>query len=67
MAPCLGEVGFDHQNQVVLGPECLQMRTTEVLDVPTYWSFSESIWRDIRLDSFAQDVSNHIVPNRVSS
>ena len=67
MAPRPGEAAFDHQNQVVLGPERLQIRTTELLDVPSNPSFLDSIRRDIRLDSFAQDILNHIDPDRASS
>jgi hypothetical protein len=67
MTPNSGETTFNHQNQVVLGPERLQIRTIEVLDVPTNSSFLESIRRDIKLDSFAQNVLNHITPNQASS
>jgi hypothetical protein len=63
MTPRLGETAFDHQNQVILGPEYLQIRTTEVLDVPTNSSFLESIRKDIKLGCFAQDVLNHIAPD----
>jgi hypothetical protein len=67
MAPRPGEAAFDHQNQVILGPERLIIRTTEILDVPSNPSFLDSIQRDIGLDSFAQDVLNHIDPDRASS
>jgi hypothetical protein len=50
-----------------LGPERLQIRATELLDVPTNSSFLESIRRDILLDSFAQDVLNHRAPDQASS
>jgi hypothetical protein len=36
-------------------------------DVPSNPSFLDSIRRDIRLDSFAQDLVNHIDPDRASS
>jgi pyocin large subunit-like protein len=67
MAPCPSEVAFDHQNQVVLGPERLQICTTKVLDVPSNPSFLDSIRRDIKLESFAQDLLNHIDPDHASS
>jgi hypothetical protein len=39
MVPRPSETTFDHQNEVVLGHERLQIRETKLLDVPTNSSF----------------------------
>ena len=33
IAPCLGEVAFDRQKQLLSGPECLRLTTERVIDI----------------------------------
>ena len=67
MAPRSGDAAFDHQKQVILGPERLHIQTTKVLDAPNELCFLDCIWKAIRSDTFAQDLFNHIAPDPASS
>ena len=66
MAPCLGEPTFDHQKQILLGPDRLQVMVTNAFKTPTDSILISTIRTDLEADEFAQDVLNHIIPDRAS-
>ena len=66
MAPCLGEPTFDHQKQILLGPDRLQVMVVNAFKMPTDSMLISTIRTDLEADEFAQDVLNHIIPDRAS-
>jgi hypothetical protein len=66
LAPRPGEPAFDHQNQILLGPDRLRVMTTQVFKTPLDSSLLESIRTTINTDGFAQDILNHIIEGRAS-
>ena len=66
MAHCLGEPTFDHQKQILLGPDRLQVMAANAFKMPTYSMLISTIRTDLEADEFVQDVLNHIIPDRAS-
>jgi hypothetical protein len=66
LAPGPGDPAFDHQKQIILGPERLRLLATKVFETPRDSRLLDSIRTNIVLDQFAQDVLNHIIPDRGS-
>ena len=67
MVPCLGEPTFDHQKQILLGPDRLQVMATNAFKMPTDSFLISTIRTHLEtVDEFAQDVLNHIIPDRAS-
>ena len=64
LTPRPGEVTFDDQKYILLGPARLQ--PVEVSDMPIDSTILNSICQDLQIDLFAQEVLNHIDPNRAS-
>jgi hypothetical protein len=67
LAPQPGELTFDHQKQVVLGPNRLQLLAINASQAFEDSSLLDSIRADIISDEFAQDILNHIISDRASS
>ena len=67
LAPKPGEPAFDHQKQVLLGPNRLQLMVTKVPKILCDSSFLDCIRTSICSDDFAQDILDHIIPDRSSS
>ena len=64
LAPRPGEAAFDDQKEILLGPARLQ--AVEVSDVPVDSNILNCIRQDLQVDLFAQEVLDHIDPNRAS-
>jgi hypothetical protein len=67
LAPKPGDPAFDHQKHVLLGPDRLQLLVTKVSETLCDSNFFEGIRAKIYSDDFAQDILDHIIPNRGSS
>ena len=64
LAAHLGEATFDDQKRILLGPA--QLQAVEVSDMPVDSNILNCIRQDIQTDLFAQEVLDHIDPNRAS-
>ena len=64
LAPHPGEAASDDQKKILLGPARLQ--AVEVSHMPVDSSILNSIRQDLRIDVFAQEILDHIDPNRAS-
>ena len=67
LAPQPGEPTFDHQKQVVLGPDRLRLLTISASKAPEDLRLLDSIRTGITSDEFAQGVLNQIISDRGSS
>jgi hypothetical protein len=67
LAPKPGEPAFDHQKQVLLGLDRLQLLVTKVSETLYDSNFLEGIRAKIYSDDLAQDILDHIIPNCGSS
>ena len=67
LAPQPGEPTFDHQKQVILGPDRLRVLTINAFKAPEDSRLLDSIRTGTISDEFAQDVLNHIISDRASS
>ena len=67
MAPKPGDPAYDHQKQVLLGPNRLQLMVTEASETLGDSNFLDYIRMKTCSDVFVQEILDHIIPNRVSS
>ena len=65
-APKPGDPTYDHQEQVLLSPSRLRLMVTNVSETTLDSKFLDSIRASIGSDDFAQDILDHIVPDRAS-
>jgi hypothetical protein len=64
LAPKLGDPIYDHQRQVLLALDCLRLMMVNAFKAPTESILLDSIRTNISKDAFAQDILDHIVPER---
>ena len=62
-----GDPAYDHQKQILLGPDRLQLLVTNVSETLCDSNFLDCIRARIYSDDLAQDVLDHIIPDRGSS
>ena len=60
------EPTFDHQKQILLGPDRLQVMAANAFKRPTDSILISTIHTNLEPDEFAQDVLNHIILDRPS-
>ena len=61
-----GEAAFENQKQILLGPDRLRLMAFHAIDTPEDSSLLDSIREHLGTDEFAQDILNHIIPDRAS-
>ena len=61
-----GEPAFEHQKQILLGPNCLRVMAVNSITTPRDSTLLDSIRDHMATDVFAKDVLDHIIPDRAS-
>ena len=61
-----GEPAFEHKKQVLLGPNSLRLMAANAITTLEDSTLLDSIRDHIATDAFANDVLDHIVPDRAS-
>ena len=62
-----GEVAFESQKKSLLGLHRLRLMTMHTTNTPEDSSLLDTIREHIVADAFAQEILNHIIPNRASN
>ena len=62
-----GEPAFEHQKQILLGPNRLRLMVVNAITTLEDPTLLDSIRDHMATDEFAKEVLDHIVPDRASS
>ena len=60
------ESAFESQKKILLGPDHLCPMEFHAIDTPRDSNLLDSIREHIETDEFAQDILNHMIPDRAS-
>jgi hypothetical protein len=66
LAPKPGDPAYDHQKQVLLNPNRLQLMVPDISERLSGSGFLDSIRSKIGSNNFAQDILDHIIPDHAS-
>ena len=66
LAPYPGELAFEQQKQILLGPGRVRQMISNISQAPLDSSLQDQISSDINGDLFAQDILDHILPDHAT-